>query len=380
MECDLLIVGCGPVGCTVAERAAKRGWSSVIIDRRAHIAGNCFDSPYENGVLIHRYGPHYFRTNKRELIDYLSAFTGWIPGNYRVKSQVKGTLYPFPINLSTLEKFFGTTLNEASGAALIESLRERIEHPTNSEEFVLSKVGRELYEAFYLGYTLKQWSKHPRDLDPSVCGRIPVRLNRDDRYADAEFQVTPDRGFTSMFARMIESPLITKKLGVTFRDVSTAIRPRIATVYCGPLDEYFGSTFGPLPWRSLSFKYRIEKKEFVQPCVQINYPDAHDYTRSVEIKHVTGQKHQETVVAYEYAKATGEPYYPIPCVESKTLFEKYRTMAEEETRTKNVYFAGRLATYRYINTDQAIEEALQVFDTIVQDASHESSVGHHAGI
>ncbi len=368
MQCDLLIVGCGPVGCTVAERAANRGWSSVILDRRNHIAGNCYDSPYDNGVLIHRYGPHYFRTDKREIIDYLSPFTGWIPGNYRVKSQVKGTLYPFPINLDTLEQFFGKKLDEASGAALLQALREPFEHPTNSEEFVLSKVGRELYEAFYLGYTLKQWDKHPRELDPSVCGRIPVRFNRDDRYSDAEFQLTPDKGFSAMFARMIDHPLITKKLGTEYREVSSVIQPRVATVYCGPLDEYFGTSLGPLPWRSLFFEYRIEKQEFVQPCVQINYPDAHDYTRSVEIKHVTGQKHAETVIAHEYAKATGEPYYPIPCPESRTLYEKYRRMAEKETRTKRVYFAGRLATYRYINTDQAIEEALQVFERIGQDA------------
>lgn len=369
-DCDLLIIGAGPVGCVIAERAAAvRGWSSLIVEKRGHVAGNCYDRPHENGVLIHQYGPHYFRTDSEELLAYLSKFTGWVEGNYRVKSSVNGVLYPFPINLDTLEMFFGKSgLTEEQGKELLASLAHPIAQPKNSEEFVLSRVGKELYEAFYLGYTLKQWSTHPRDLDPSVCGRIPVRFNRDDRYVNQRFQVMPDKGFTAMFSRMIENPLISVELDTDFADVRGKVIPRVATVYCGTPDSYFDHTLGRLPWRSLEFDFKPMPVEFAQPCVQINYPNEHDYTRTVEIKHVTKQQHPHTVVSYEYPRAEGDPYYPVPAAANHALYAKYKEMADAEQRDKKVYFAGRLATYRYINTDQAIEEALATFERIRRDA------------
>ncbi len=377
---DLLIVGAGPVGCVIAERAATQlGWTCLIVEKRDHLAGNCFDRFHESGLLVHQYGPHYFRTDKQPLLDYLSAFTTWIPGNYVVKSQVRGQLLPFPINITTLEMFFGRTLDERGAEALLESLRERIEGPKNSEEFVLSRVGRELYEAFYLGYTLKQWERHPRDLDPSVCGRIPVRLNRDERYVDAPFQVTPADGFTAMFRRMISQPKIHLLLRTDYNELRSAVRPRFATVYCGPLDEYFDRREGALPWRSLRFEFRPVDQEFVQPCVQINYPDTHDYTRTVEIKHVTGQKHPRTVVCYEYSQGTGDPYYPVPAPESRALFQRYAEMAEAETRRNRVYFAGRLARYRYMNTDEAVALALETFEQIRRDVASSQAHGVHSG-
>jgi UDP-galactopyranose mutase len=359
---DLLIAGAGPVGCVVAERAAKLlGWKCLIIDKRPHVAGNCFDTPHSSGVLIHRYGPHYFRTNSKPLLDYLSNFTEWIPGNYIAKSFAKGQLFPFPINLTTLELFFKRSLTESEAAKLLEKLQEKFENPKNSEEFVLSRVGRELYEAFYLGYTLKQWEKHPRELMPSVCGRIPVRLNRDESYVDHQYQVMPARGFTEMFRKMIDHPLIEVRLNTDFNDVKMKINPRKATLYCGPADEYFDRSLGVLPWRSLEFKLKEYDQEFVQPCVQINYPDLHEYTRAVEIKHVTAQKHPKTVLSFEYSRAAGDPYYPVPAAENTALYKKYEELQCHETKTKNVYFSGRLAQYRYMNTDEAIEGALRVF-------------------
>ncbi|TSC80617.1 MAG: UDP-galactopyranose mutase [Candidatus Peregrinibacteria bacterium Gr01-1014_25] len=380
-DVDLLIAGAGPVGCVIAERAATVcGWSSLIVEKRDHVAGNCHDEMHESGVMIHRYGPHYFRTNEKPLLDYLSAFTGWIEGNYRVKASVNGALYPFPINLDTLEQFFGKKLDAESAQTLLTSLASDIPQPANSEEFVLSRVGRQLYEAFYLGYTLKQWGRHPRDLEPSVCGRIPVRFTRDDRYVDAAYQVMPDKGYTAMFSAMIISPRIRTMLKTSFEDVRGKVHPRIATVYCGPLDAYFDGALGNLPWRSLAFDFRTLEQEFAQPCVQINYPNEHDYTRTVEIKHVTRQTCPRTVVSYEYPRAEGDPYYPVPAPAHRALYERYRAMADEETRTKRVYFAGRLATYRYINTDQAIEEALHTFERIREDAAHGDAVGRHARV
>lgn len=361
---DLLIVGAGPVGCVIAERAASAGMRSLIVEKRHHVAGNCYDRFHESGLMIHQYGPHYFRTNSKALLDYLSRFTEWIPGRYIVKSWSRGELFPFPINLSTLEQFFNRKLTSEDARALLDSVRSRIEKPANSEEFVLSRVGRELYEAFYLGYTLKQWERHPKDLAPSVCGRIPVRLNRDDRYVDHAYQVTPKHGFTRLFENMIRNERIHVMLQTDYRAIRDQVSPRVATVFCGPIDEYFDHRLGRLPWRSLNFDFRPYTKEFVQPCVQINYPNDFAYTRSVEIKHVTQQEHPHTVVSYEYSVAQGDPYYPVPAEENQKLFESYRELAVEETRRKNVFFAGRLAQYRYMNTDEAIESALATYAEI----------------
>jgi UDP-galactopyranose mutase len=362
---DLLVCGAGPVGCVVAERAATvLGWNALLVDQRPHIAGNCHDSPASNGVLVHNYGPHYFRTSNAELLRYLSRFADFIPANYEVRSHVRGKEFPFPINLTTLERFFGRQLDAESAEQLLAEKRVPIANPANSEEFVLSRVGRELYEAFYLNYTLKQWKVHPRDLDPSVCGRVPVRLDRDRRYVGHKFQVMPRGGFTALFARMLHHPKIRVLLDTPFGEVRGKVKPRRATVYCGPIDEYFGHRLGRLPYRSLRFEFVPYQTEWKQPCVQINYPNDFAWTRSVEIKHVTGQKHAETVVSYETPTAEGEPFYPVPRKESAALYNRYRELAEAETARRRVYFCGRLAQYKYFNTDEVIQEALACFQTI----------------
>lgn len=364
-DVDLLVCGAGPVGCVLAERAATAlGWKVLLIDKRSHLAGNCHDTHHSNGVLIHRYGPHYFRTNDESLLHYLSRFTRWIPAIYEVRSLVQGRLLPFPINLTTLEKFFGRSLDADSARKLLADQCQPIANPRNSEEWVLSRVGKELYEAFYKNYTLKQWGIHPRELAPGVCGRIPVRLNREVRYVDHRYQVMPDRGFTAMFEKMVCHPKIRILLGCDFQEVRGLIHPRQATIYTGPVDAYFEYRLGALPYRSLHFDFVAYREKFRQPCVQINYPDASPYTRSVEIKHVTGQDHSETVVSYETPAASGEPYYPIPTAESAALYQEYRLLAEEETRRQRVYFCGRLAQYRYFNTDEVILEALRCFKEI----------------
>ncbi|MFT5479851.1 MAG: UDP-galactopyranose mutase [Bacteroidia bacterium] len=229
---------------------------------------------------------------------------------------------------------------------------------------MLSRVGRELYEAFYLGYTQKQWDMHPSQLDKSVCGRIPIRFNRDHRYVDHNFQQLPKNGYTEMFRQMIDNELIDLKLEADFFLIKEEIKPALATIYTGPIDLYFDYQFGKLPWRSLDFEFTFHSGELVQPCVQINHPNSHDYTRSVEIKHITQQEHLGTVVCKEYPRAKGEPYYPIPTTSNKELYLKYKTLAKAETLQNKVFFTGRLAQYTYINTDEAIEMALKLAEEL----------------
>ena len=363
---DLLIVGAGPVGCVVAERAAQRGWRSLVIERQPHAGGHCHDATID-GILVHRYGPHYFRTDRSEVIAYLSRFTDWLVARYVVKSYVRGQLVPFPINIRTLEQLFKVSLTEATARELLDGLRDAsIVAPRNSEEVVLSRVGRELYEALYLGYTLKQWERHPRDLDPSVCGRVPVRLSDDDRYSDAAFQALPIDGYTRLFERILDHPLIEVRLGTDYFDVRDAVRPRRATVYTGPVDRYFDDRLGRLPWRSLDFEFTTYPQAWRQPCVQINYPNDRAYTRSVEYKHLMRPAVDHTVVAYEYPRAAGDPYYPVPTAEARALYARYETLAERERHEQRVFFVGRLARYTYINMDEAIAMALATSDELAR--------------
>jgi UDP-galactopyranose mutase len=229
---------------------------------------------------------------------------------------------------------------------------------------VLSRVGPELYDAFYRGYTLKQWGVGAASLDPGVCGRIPVRLNRDPRYVDHKYQVMPTRGFTALFRAMLRHRRIRVLLGCRYDEVRELIRPRRATLFTGPLDEYFGHRLGRLPYRSLRFDFVAKPVEYAQPCVQVNYPNDFAYTRSVEVKHVTGQRHPHTVVSYETPSATGDPFYPVPRAENRALYQRYAALAEQERVRNHVYFCGRLAQYRYFNTDEVIQEALRCFSQI----------------
>jgi UDP-galactopyranose mutase len=364
MRFDIIIAGAGPVGCIIAQKcAAILKWKVLILDKRDHIAGNCKDE-YKYGVLVHAYGPHYFRTSNDDLLEYLSQFTEWIPGKYFVKSKVGNKLYPFPINLDTLEMFFKKNFDSESAQAFLDTKRIRNANPQNSEQFVLSKVGTELYKSFYLGYTLKQWGMHPKDLSPSVCGRIPIRFNRDSRYVDSTHQLIPKDGYTEMYRKMIAHENITLMLEADYFEARKEHESKYATVYTGPIDTYFEYSLGKLPWRSLEFEFKEYKQEYKQECVQINYPNETPYTRSVEAKHITGQKSDNTVICNETPVDKGDPYYPMPHKSSQDLYLDYEKLAKEETLNKHVYFAGRLATYKYINMDQAMESAFEMFDRI----------------
>lgn len=369
---DFLIVGAGFSGLVTAERLSSAGFRCVVVDRRPHLGGNAYDRTDAAGVLVHDYGPHYFRTNSTRIANYLGRFTAWRDAEYKIKSFTEGRHWSFPINLHTFEEIIGRHATTAEFEAWIESHRVPCEEPRNSEELILSKVGSELYRRFYEGYTLKQWRIHPRDLDPTVCGRVPIRTNRDDRYLSEAFQAMPRDGYTAMFGRMLDaSPRVELHLGMDFHEARQRWRHR-HLIFTGPVDEFFDRRFGPLPYRSLHFKHEsfsgeeLRQREpisgkpgFWQPAVQVNYPDAAvPFTRIVEIKHVTGQKTDATTIVREYPcdwTPEEEPFYPVPTDGAKTAYQRYAKLAAAE---ENVSFIGRLATYRYYNMDQVTGMAL----------------------
>tara|TARA_Y200000002_G_scaffold381928_1_gene397363 strand:- start:339 stop:1475 length:1137 start_codon:yes stop_codon:yes gene_type:complete len=359
---DLLIVGAGPVGCVLAERAAKvKKWSSLIVEKRNHIAGNCYDELNKKGLRIHKYGPHYMRFKKRRIFNYVGQFTKWIKGNYIVKSSVKGELYPIPINLNTLEKFFKKKFKDKNQAKkFIDTLKIKKKKINNSEDFILSKLGREIYENFYKNYTIKQWGIHPKRLNKSVVGRLPIRFNRDPYYVNQKLKVMPKNGYTQLFQNMIKDNRIEISLNTPYEKIKKDITPNIATIYTGPPDVFFNFKYGKLDWRSLDFKFKTLKKNKIQECVQINFPNDHKYTRKVEIKHVTKQKSKFSTISYEFPKSKGDPYYPINNKKNVTLFKKYKKLIKKLEK-KNIFFEGRLASYRYLNMDEVIEAALNLF-------------------
>ena len=359
---DLLIVGAGPVGCVIAERAAKiKKWSSLIVEKRNHIAGNCYDEINKKGLRIHKYGPHYMRFKKKRIFNYVSKFTKWIKGNYIVKSYVKGQLYPIPINLNTIEKFFNKKFqNKNQARKFIETLKIKKKKIKNSEDYILSKLGKEIYENFYKNYTIKQWGIHPRNLNKSVVGRLPIRFNRNPYYVNQKLKVMPKKGYTNLFKNMTKDKKIEILLDTSYEKIKKNIKPNLATIYTGPPDVFFNFKYGRLDWRSLDFKFKTYKKEKVQECVQINFPNENKFTRKVEIKHVTKQKSKFSTISYEFPKSKGDPYYPINNKKNMNLFKKYKKLIDKLEK-KNIYFEGRLASYRYLNMDEVIEAALNLF-------------------
>ncbi len=368
---DFLIVGAGYAGAVLAERLASQcGKKCLVIDRRNHIGGNSHDYYDAAGVLLHKYGPHYFRSNSERIVEYLSQFTEWHPVDYKILCHVDGRYWQFPINLNTFEQLIGRPSTSEEMEATFAEWRIPIEKPANSEEVIVSQVGWKLYEMFFKNYTRKQWKRDPKDLDASVCGRIPIRTNRDDRYLAEKFQALPKDGYTAMFKHILDHPNIEVRLNTAF-DLSAfhsspSTFPHV--IYTGMIDQFYGFRFGPLPYRSLRFEPETLDQEFYQPAMQVNYPNDHDFTRIVEIKHATGQKLPATTIVREYPEDFGpgkEPYYPIPAPDAKAIYDQYAALAAQE---ENVSFVGRLATYRYYNMDQVVGMALAEFEKIREKA------------
>jgi UDP-galactopyranose mutase len=359
---DYLIVGAGFAGSVIAERlAAGSGKKVLVVDKRPHIGGNAYDHYDEHGILVHKYGPHIFHTNSRDVYEYLSRFTTWRNYQHRVRAWVDGQLVPIPINLDTINQLYGSRLTSFEIQAFYDSVAEPRDAIRTSEDVIVSKVGRELYEKFFRNYTRKQWGLDPSELDATVIGRIPVRTNRDDRYFTDTYQVMPAHGFTRMFERLLAHPNIKIMLNTDYREIEGSIAyDRV--VFTGPIDEYFDYRFGKLPYRSLEFRFETLNSACHQPVAVVNYPNDNAFTRITEIKHITGQQHDKTTLVTEYPRAEGDPYYPVPRPENAALYRKYQELAEA---TEGVHFVGRLATYKYYNMDQVVAQALSTYSRLV---------------
>jgi len=359
----ILVVGAGFAGSVVARELAENGYAVRVIDKRDHIAGNAFDQLDSNGVMVHKYGPHIFHTNAKRIFDYLSRFTEWRSYEHKVLSTVNGVLYPFPINRDTINKMYDLDLDEAGASAFLENAREVRSPALTSEDVLLNSVGRELYEAFFYNYTVKQWDRKPSELKAGVAARIPIRTNQDDRYFTDTYQGIPSDGYTAMFANLLEHPNITVDVNTEFNPADIGQYEHV--VYTGPIDAYFDFRYGRLPYRSLEFSHEHIKLDKFQEVGTVNYPNDHAYTRITEFKHLTGQVCSGTSIVYEYPvdhTPSNEPYYPIPSEDSEALFRKYSALAKDTT---GVTFVGRLAQYRYYNMDQVVGAALAAAKSII---------------
>jgi UDP-galactopyranose mutase len=345
---DTLVVGAGYAGAIMAERLASRcGHSVLVVDRRDHIAGNAYDYLDESGVRVHAHGPHIFHTNSSRVVEYLSRFTGWRPYEHRVLAKVGEQLLPVPINRTTLNLLYGLDLRtDEEAASCLADRAEPIAFVRTSEDVVVSKVGRDLYEKFF--------------------GRIPTRTNTDDRYFTDWHQAMPADGYTPMFERILDHPAIEVRLGVNFEEIEHRVEYG-HLVYTGPIDAFFGFEYGALPYRSLEFELRNAPTTdggLLQPVAQINFPsEGVPWTRAIEYRHLTGQVHNSSTIAIEYPRSEGDPYYPIPRDETRALYKRYEARA---AKLPNATFVGRLARYQYLNMDQVVAQALSAFDRLVE--------------
>ncbi len=359
---DWLVVGAGFSGSVLAERIATQlGERVLVIDRRSHIGGNAYDELDASGLLIHRYGPHIFHTNSDSIFEYLSQFTAWRPYEHRVLARVRDRLVPIPINRTTVNDLYGESFEtDEEVAGFLADRAEPKGVPRTSEDVVVGTVGRELYELFFRGYTRKQWGLDPSELDASVTARIPTRTDDDDRYINDTHQAMPRDGYTALFRRMLDHPLIEVRTGTDRLDVPARLYRQM--IYTGPVDEFFDRRYGPLPYRSLEFKFETLATTWHQSVGTVNEPSEDvPFTRTTEFKHLTGQQAPVTTIVREYPRAEGDPYYPIPRPANAELYERYRALA---AGVPDTWFVGRLATYKYYNMDQCVGQSLATFRKI----------------
>ncbi len=368
MQYDYLIVGAGFSGSILAERIARELDKKVLlIDKRPHIAGNAYDYFDENGVLVHKYGPHIFHTNSKKVWDYLSRFTEWHPYEHRVKVMVEDLSIPIPFNMNSVHQVFGASHAERLEKLLIRhygygkkvpilQLRE-----THNKD--LKRLADFIYDNIFRGYTLKQWDLTPEQLDPSVTARVPFVISRDDRYFHDVYQAMPRHGYTAMFRNILNHPNIELCLNRDYRDVVTDVKFN-KLIYTGAIDQFFDYLHGELPYRSLRFEFQSLPREYYQEVAQVNYPNHYPFTRITEFKHFISQQLPATTISREYPQphipGENDPYYPIPRKENEAVFQKYR----KEVRKLNgsVLFLGRLADYKYYNMDQIAARALMLFE------------------
>jgi len=368
---DILIIGAGISGAVLAERYASIGKKVLIIEKRNHIAGNCFDYIDENGILVSKYGAHLFHTNDEEVWEYVNYFSDWYDWEHKVIARVDGKTVPIPVNITTVNTLFDEQIaTESEMTTWLESNRINFEKPANGEEAVLNRVGLELYEKMFKHYTKKQWDKFPAELDASVLERIPVRQNYDDRYFSDKHQALPKGGYTQLFEKILSNPNIEVLLNTDFFDVKEELTGYEKLFYTGPVDRYFEfkhSLIEKLEYRSINFVSETHEAEFYQENSVVNYPGTEvDFTRIIEYKHFGNQKSDKTTVVKEFTIDEGEPYYPVPNPRNQEIYAMYKAEADKLT---DVYFVGRLANYKYFNMDQAFKNALELFASLEQSAA-----------
>lgn len=353
-----MIVGAGLAGIVAAERlAAEANKKIIIVEKRNHIGGNAYDEFDEHGILVHRYGPHIFHTNSKLVYDYLSKFTSWIHYEHKVLANLNGKLYPFPINRITINKLYKLKLASSKEVQeFLERIREQRLPILNSEDVIVNQVGYDLFEKFYKNYTKKQWNLEPKDLAPSVCGRIPVRLDDDQRYFSDKYQYMPKDGYSTMFRKMISNRNIDVILNTDYKYLLNDVK-FVKMIFTGPIDYFFDYEFGKLPYRSIRFEWENLKMKDFLPAAQVNFVGDEKYTRVVEHKKLSNQNIDTTTMSYEYPTFDGEPFYPIPNEMNRNLYHKYKTRAE---KLNSVFFLGRLAEYQYYNMDQVIGNVLHL--------------------
>jgi UDP-galactopyranose mutase len=362
MEDEILIVGAGISGAVLAERyATVLNKKVIIIDKRDHIGGNCFDFIDINGILVPKYGPHFFHTNDEEVWKYVNKFSTWHKYEHKVLSNIDGQMFvPVPVNIDTVNKIFSLNLkNEEDMIKWLSANTKSISNPKNSEESALKRVGKVLYELLFKNYTKKQWDMYPSELDPSVMDRIPVRTNFDDRYFTDKYQYMPTEGYTKLFERMLSHPNIKICLNSEFEEFRNRKFKKI--FFTGRIDSFFNyPEIKKLQYRSLQFKFIRMNQEYFQSKAQINYPNTEDFTRITEPKWATNQISPNTTIIQETSTWDGEPYYPVPTQQNKDLYLIYKKLASDLEK-EGVFFVGRLAEYKYFNMDQAFKNSLELF-------------------
>ena len=363
-DVDVLVAGAGLAGAVMARRLSEGfGLRCLVIDRRDHVGGLCHDAIDRHGVRVPSFGPHWFRTDSARVRDFLDRFTAWREVAFKVQVWARGRYWSFPINLATFEQFLGSPSTAGEMEAALGRWREPIATPRNSEEYVLSRVGRPFFELFYEGYTRKQWGREARDLDPSACGRIPIRTDRDDRYLVQRFQGMPADGYTRMFERILDYPGIEVRLRTGLHEIRDAV-PHRHLVWTGPVDEFFDRGEGPLPWRSLRWERETVEGRYCLPTMQVNFPDEHEYTRIIEPKHATGQVLPVTTIVREFpldGRPDREPFYAIPAPDAAAVHRRY---LERVAREADTTFLGRFAEYRNLDMDQVVERALDAAERL----------------
>jgi UDP-galactopyranose mutase len=374
---EIVIIGAGISGAVLAERYANIGKKVLVIEKRDHIAGNCFDYRDENDILVSKYGAHLFHTNFEDVWEYVNRFSNWYPWEHKVLARLEGKLVPVPVNITTVNSLFDQKIRtEQEMADWLEANRVPIASPKNGKEAVLNKVGPVLYEKLFRHYTKKQWDKYPEELDAAVLDRIPVRLNRDDRYFSDKYQALPQEGYTKLFEKMLDHPNIKVVLNMDYFDIKEKIQGFDKLFYTGPIDRYFQFTKNlseKLEYRSINFEVETIDQEYFQENSVINYPGTEvEYTRIVEYKHFGNQKSSKTTIAREYTVDHGEPYYPVPNPRNQEI---YLRLKEEADKLPDVHFVGRLANYKYFNMDQAFKNALDLFASLQEEyANYEDSI------